>query len=405
MKKKFKGMLLSLFIVVIGLASVSCSSKNEKDDSNDNNQQQEEIKNFTISKDKIQLDTLGAYEEIISKYGEDRVYDVEYTLSKEGIVDVINGLVIAKGNGNTVLSVKYKNQEEFCTITVSTDFTTTINEDKSIFNLKSGDSKTISSTVKYPNAYYADLGVTYSSSNEEVATVDKTGKITAISQGIATITASSVVEITESTTVMGMTFTSTSAATDTITIIVDNEFDTTTHSNLIGLYEGTYDWQGFAVDLSKTDPQWTNDNFKWIRAISKLTLNSDGTFTQMVLNAQRKGYNVNEDAPGGDTYELQAAKYTKCYVYNSYAQKSSDFNIEGRVYADVVGYTEKGINNFAEVGAYAIFNGELVLVYNNKIKNLGAVANNAWLENAYEPFTNMVAMHSNMTMVLAKVTE
>lgn len=405
--------ILALFLAALGIVCVSCSSKDENNDAANNNDQtndqennqKEETKDFSISKDKIELKSLGSYEEIVCKYGDDEVYDVTYTLSKEGVVEVINGVVIAKADGNTVLSVKYKDQEEFCTISVSTEFTTTINEEATVFNLNSGETKTISATVKYPNSYYADLGVTYSSSNEEVATVDKTGKITAVAQGIATITASSVVEITESMTAMGMTINSTSPATDTITVIVDNEYEEATHASLVGTYQGTYDWQGFAVDLSKTDPKWTNDNFKWIRAISKLTLNSDGTFSQMVLNAQRKGYNVDENAPGGDTYELQKAKYTKCYVYNSYGQKSTDFNVEGKVFADVIGYEEKGINNFAEIGAYAIFNGELVLVYNNKTKNLGAVENNAWLANAYEPFTNMVAMHANMTMVLSKVTE
>lgn len=406
--------LLALFLALVGFTCVSCDSAkddnvdqtNDQQNQNEGQQQeQEEVKDFSISKDKITLSALGAYDEIVCKYGDDVVYDVTYSLSKEGVVEVINGVVIAKGDGNVVLSVKYKEQEEFCTISVSTEFSTTINEETEVFNLKSGEEKTITATVKYPNAYYTDLGVKYSSSNEEVATVDKNGKITAIAQGITTITASSVVEITESMSAMGMTVTSTDPATDTITVIVDNEYNEATHANLVGTYQGTYDWQGFAVDLSKTDPKWTNDNFKWIRAISKLELNADGTFMQMVLNAQRKGYSVDENAPGGDTYELQAAKYKKCYVYNSYSQKSSDFNVEGKVFADVIGYTEKGINNFAEVGAYAIFNGELVLVYNNKTKNLGAVENNAWLSNPYEPFTNMVSMHANMTMVLAKVTE
>lgn len=398
--------LFAIFIVMLGFVCVSCdSSKNETTNQNESQEPQEGVKDFSISKDKVTLTALGAYEEIVCKYGDDEVYDVTYSLSKEGVVEVINGVIIAKGDGNTILSIKYQEQEEFCTISVSTEFTTTINEDSSVLNLKSGEEKTISATVKYPNCYYSDLGVNYSSSNEEVATVDKNGKITAVAQGIATITASSVVEITTSTSAMGMTFTSTNPATDTVTVIVDNEYNADTHTSLIGTYQGTYDWQGFAVDLSKTNPQWTNDNFKWIRAISKLELNNDGTFKQVVLNAQRKGYSVDENAPGGDTYELQAAKYKKCYVYNSYSQKSTDFNVEGKVFADVVGYEEKGINNFAENGAYAIFNGELVLVYNNKIKNLGSVINNAWLANPYEPFTNMVAMHENMTMLLEKVVE
>ena len=36
-------------------------------------------------------------------------------------------------------------------------------------------------------------------------------------------------------------------------------------------------------------------------------------------------------------------------------------------------------------------------------KELGAILNDAWLENAYVPYKNMVAMHEDMNMVLEKV--
>ena len=52
--------------------------------------------------------------------------------------------------------------------------------------LTEGDSKTLEATVKPENA--SDKTVTWESSNPEVATVDKDGKVTAIAEGTATIT-------------------------------------------------------------------------------------------------------------------------------------------------------------------------------------------------------------------------
>lgn len=58
--------------------------------------------------------------------------------------------------------------------------------DKTSITLKAGESETLVATVSPENA--TDKGVTWESSNEEVATVDENGLIQAINPGIATIT-------------------------------------------------------------------------------------------------------------------------------------------------------------------------------------------------------------------------
>lgn len=59
--------------------------------------------------------------------------------------------------------------------------------DKTSLNLNVGDSETLVATVKPDNA--TDKTVTWTSSDEAIATVDETGKVTAVKEGTATITA------------------------------------------------------------------------------------------------------------------------------------------------------------------------------------------------------------------------
>lgn len=64
---------------------------------------------------------------------------------------------------------------------------TSIELDKSELTLSEGSSYTLKATIKPDNA--TDKTLTWTSDNEEVATVDENGKVTAVSEGTATITA------------------------------------------------------------------------------------------------------------------------------------------------------------------------------------------------------------------------
>jgi len=74
------------------------------------------------------------------------------------------------------------NKTATCSITVGTSVTS-INLDNTSFSLEKGNTATITATVNPTNAT-----VTWSSSDTKVATVDTTGKVTAVSAGNATIT-------------------------------------------------------------------------------------------------------------------------------------------------------------------------------------------------------------------------
>lgn len=73
------------------------------------------------------------------------------------------------------------------TVNDTTVHVTGVTLDKTSLDMKPGDTATLKATVKPNNA--TNKEVTWSSSNEDVATVDQNGKVTAVAKGDATITA------------------------------------------------------------------------------------------------------------------------------------------------------------------------------------------------------------------------
>lgn len=103
-----------------------------------------------------------------------------------------NGKVTAVSEGTTIISVSTEDGREMatCTVTVRFQHVETISLDKTNLQLYVGKTATLAVTVSPSNAN--NLAVIWSSSNPEVASVNENGVVTAISEGNATITASSV---------------------------------------------------------------------------------------------------------------------------------------------------------------------------------------------------------------------
>ena len=100
-------------------------------------------------------------------------------------VQKAGGLVTAKTAGTTTIRCKLSNgKEAICKVTVKSAPSSVTVSDKSA-TLKVGQSKTLKATLNN-NAY--SYRSTWTSSNTYVATVNSTGKISAKSQGTATIT-------------------------------------------------------------------------------------------------------------------------------------------------------------------------------------------------------------------------
>ena len=93
-------------------------------------------------------------------------------------------------NRSGKIEVKQKNGELSHTITVNQAqriAVTSVELDKTSLKINVGDSETLVATVKPDNA--TDKTVTWTSSDEAIATIDETGKVTAVKEGSATITA------------------------------------------------------------------------------------------------------------------------------------------------------------------------------------------------------------------------
>ncbi len=99
------------------------------------------------------------------------------------------GLVTALKEGVAVITAQAGDKTATCRVTVSKNIiaVTSITLNKSTLSLKEGESETLVATVGPDNA--TDKTVTWSSSNASVATVDQSGRVAALKEGTATITA------------------------------------------------------------------------------------------------------------------------------------------------------------------------------------------------------------------------
>jgi uncharacterized protein YjdB len=118
--------------------------------------------------------------------------NVTFTSSNDTIVDVdAQGNVIAQGKGQAVITVSFAGDNNYAaaenrtiTVTVSLDnaSVTVVND---TLDLKIGETYAINAT-KHPDTIMLDI--TYTSSNNAVATVDGKGIVTAVGEGTAIIT-------------------------------------------------------------------------------------------------------------------------------------------------------------------------------------------------------------------------
>ncbi|MDE6278860.1 MAG: Ig-like domain-containing protein, partial [Paramuribaculum sp.] len=114
---------------------------------------------------------------------------VTWTSSDPNVATVDSeGKVTAVGVGKAVITAACGEAKAECMVTVNPIPVESVKLDKAVVELKVGEAITLIATVTPYNATYKT--VTWSSSNEVIATVDADGVITAIAVGEAVITAS-----------------------------------------------------------------------------------------------------------------------------------------------------------------------------------------------------------------------
>ena len=112
---------------------------------------------------------------------------VTWSSSDTKIVTVdSNGKVTAVAGGSATITAKAGDKQATCTVTVSVPVESVVIDKESI-SLEEGSSSTLVATIKPDDA--TDKSVSWSSSNTSIAAVDQNGKVTAVKEGKATITA------------------------------------------------------------------------------------------------------------------------------------------------------------------------------------------------------------------------
>lgn len=115
--------------------------------------------------------------------------DIIWTSSNESVATVKDGKVTAISEGTTTITASINGNKSTCTVVVSSDYipVSGISINQSSLTILIGSTTTLTANITPSNATYQEI--TWTSSNETVATV-KDGKVTGISEGTTTITAS-----------------------------------------------------------------------------------------------------------------------------------------------------------------------------------------------------------------------
>lgn len=112
-----------------------------------------------------------------------------WTSSDSGVATVVDGLVKAVGEGTADITVACGGKTDVCHVTVKIIPVESISLSATSAILKEGDVYELTAVVSPADATYKT--VDWSSDNEQVATVDAEGTVTAVSEGVAVIKASS----------------------------------------------------------------------------------------------------------------------------------------------------------------------------------------------------------------------
>ncbi|MDY6444918.1 MAG: Ig-like domain-containing protein [Bacteroidales bacterium] len=150
-----------------------------------------DVTSVTLNKTELTL-TEGDSESLTATVKPDDATDktVTWTSSDASIASVdVNGKVTAVKDGSATITAKAGEKTATCAVTVSKNVVavTSVTLNKTELTLTEGDSETLAATVKPDDA--TDRTVTWSTSDATVAAVDNNGKVTAVKEGSATITA------------------------------------------------------------------------------------------------------------------------------------------------------------------------------------------------------------------------
>ena len=144
------------------------------------------VTKVTITPSTLNLATGETATLTVSVEPEGATYEVEWSSSDETVATIVDGVVTAVGEGTATVTAVVGDDSATCVVTVETPIES-ITLDKTELEMVKGDTETLTVTINPETA--KEVKVTWSSSDEKIATVDETGKVTAVGAGEATITA------------------------------------------------------------------------------------------------------------------------------------------------------------------------------------------------------------------------
>ena len=144
------------------------------------------VTKVTITPSTLNLATGETVTLTVSVEPEGAAYEVEWSSSDETVATIVDGVVTAVGEGTATVTAVVGDDSATCVVTVETPIES-ITLDKTELEMVKGDTEILTVTINPETA--KEVKVTWSSSDEKIATVDETGKVTAVGAGEATITA------------------------------------------------------------------------------------------------------------------------------------------------------------------------------------------------------------------------
>ena len=193
-----KNALLSLLLFIALIFTSACGSSGSgncdffgyPNTNTENPQPTPETKTITLSKYKFTLDVGNTDKVIAYVNGEDKTNEVKYTpikeeFKKDTVATVEKGLITALKAGTEIFQVSYPEAESVTfTVTANDPTLPNLEVSKTEINYIIGDdTKDIENIIVMLNGEDVTNKTTFTSSNENVATVDENGKITFIAEG------------------------------------------------------------------------------------------------------------------------------------------------------------------------------------------------------------------------------
>lgn len=159
------------------------NNNNNTNTTNSTNTDKESV--YAISQSSASIEVDNTLDIKVTKDGSDATYSASWSSSSLSVASVSNGVVTAKGPGSATITATIGGKSFTCAITVTVPNYTISNESA---KLDTGDSSKNSIHLSLKNGITSVSKVQWKSDNEDVATVDENGLVTAMGDGTATIT-------------------------------------------------------------------------------------------------------------------------------------------------------------------------------------------------------------------------